>query len=106
MDINIIRRLFQQDAFVITNHMMNRMTQRSISMDEVRDTIMTGKIIEEYPNRRPYPRCLIVRSLRQMRPIHVVVGVSEDALYLVTAYVPDPNRWSNDFERRENHNEE
>lgn len=33
-------------------------------------------------------------------PIHVVCGIHEDELWLITAYHPNPIEWSNDYRNR------
>ena len=46
---------------------------------------MHGEIIEEYPNDFPYPSCLILGKTTDNRIIHVVVGMNDTKLYLITA---------------------
>jgi hypothetical protein len=58
--------------------------------------------VEEYPTGRMEPSVLILQRDR-IGPIHVMWGVPKATgtpAVLVTAYRPDPERWSPDFTRR------
>ncbi|MBI4588106.1 MAG: DUF4258 domain-containing protein [Candidatus Rokubacteria bacterium] len=61
----------------------------------------TGEIIEEYPEDRPYPSCLILGPAAG-RPLHVVCApvTAERKLALITVYQPDPDRWDPERRRR------
>lgn len=102
MTIETVRNVLENGHFYVSGHAMKRMEERNISMEEIEDAILHGKIIEDYPNDFPFPSCLILNCLLRGKPLHIVVGVNvtEMQMHLVTAYRPDPARWSDDFERR------
>lgn len=89
-DMEEIRRRCADDLIVMTEHVKLRMDQRGISRREIVEAIMTGEIIEEYPDDYPHPSCLILGCTIAGRYIHVVVGIDAAMLYLITAYEPDP----------------
>lgn len=68
---------------------------------EVYEAVLSGEVIESYPNDVPYPSCLIYGHTRKGRPIHVVCAYSESEglSVIITAYEPDPKKWL-DFTRR------
>lgn len=72
-----------------------------IKEEEVFEAVLTGKIIENYPEDEPYPSCLIYGRTSENRPLHVICAYSdEDKLaIIITAYQPHPDRWV-DFSRR------
>jgi hypothetical protein len=82
-------------------HAVQRMFERQISVEDVRDVLETGETIESYPADTPYPSRLVL-GWRQGRPIHVVVAdnVQENELIVITVYEPDPALWEPDFKRR------
>lgn len=68
---------------------------------EVAEAVASGRIIEDYPDDKPYPSCLIFGRTDAGRPIHVVCayGGEEDHTVIVTVYHPHPQRWI-EYERR------
>ncbi len=66
-----------------------------ISESEVRESINSGEIIEEYPKDRPYPSFLIYGRTSENRPLHVVCApvVEEGVLIIITVYEPNPDLW-------------
>ena len=57
--------------------------------------IAKGEVIEDYPDDYPYPSCLILGE-----GIHIVAGIGDDMLWLITAYRPDLDQWSDDLKTR------
>lgn len=100
MDINTIRELCEDKTIEVTGHMLLRFQQRNISYEEIKQVIQYGEIIEEYPNDYPYPSCLIFGMTIHERVLHVVIGIGESKLWLITAYEPEPKQWSEDFRKR------
>ena len=83
-----------------TNHILLRLFQRGISIDDVTYVLETGEIIEHYPEDYPHPSYLIFGVTVKNAWLHVVCGISIDVLYLITAYYPDPERWETDGKTR------
>ncbi|MBI5498067.1 MAG: DUF4258 domain-containing protein [Deltaproteobacteria bacterium] len=60
-------------------------------------------MIEDYPAvHRPLPDCLVLGWAAAGAPVHAVVAVDKasNRVVIVTAYRPDPMRWSDGFTRR------
>ena len=76
------------------------MFQRKIIADEIIEAILNGQIIEEYPDDYPHPSCLILGVTIQKRLLHIVVGVTDTKLWIITVYEPNPNKWINNFTKR------
>ena len=72
-----------------------------IKEKEVYGAVLSGKIIESYPDDAPYPSCLINGRTSKNRPLHIVCAYSkaDDIVIIITVYQPTPEKWI-DFERR------
>ena len=84
----------------MTRHVLDRCIKRGIKYSDIKNCLMSGEIIEHYPDDYPYPSCLILGVTIGSEKLHVVVGLSEDRIWIVTAYYPDPERWALDFRKR------
>ena len=82
-------------------HAVNQMSRpdRMISTKEVRDTVLFGEIIEEYPDDQRGQSCLVFHT-KENRVIHVVCAPKTEYLAIITAYLPAPEQWSSDFKVR------
>jgi hypothetical protein len=100
MNIDSIKKLCRSGALRWTNHIFVRLLQRGISMDDVESCLESGEIIEQYPDDYPYPSCLVLGLTVNKKHLHIVCGVGDGELWLITAYYPDLNEWSDDFKAR------
>lgn len=73
---------------------------RMITTAEVEIVVTTGELVEDYPEDIRGHSCLLLGFGEGNRPIHVACSPKEDYLAIITAYLPDPTRWSPDFKRR------
>lgn len=61
--------------------------------------ISNGEIIEQYPDDYPFPSCLI-RGIADNKVLHIVTSISDEIMYVITAYIPDALRWDHEFRIR------
>jgi len=99
-----LQRCFREIRVLYTQHARREMRDEPfghILEVEVYETILSGEIIEAYPDDTPYPSCLVFGRTRRGRPIHAVCAhvPEEDRAIIITVYEPDPDRWI-DFRRR------
>lgn len=73
--------------------------ERLISTGEVKDVVLHGDILEDYPDDVRGHSCLLM-GFPGGRPVHVVCSPRADYLAIITAYLPDLAKWSPDFRRR------
>lgn len=85
----------------MTAHGKQRAKQRRITRGDIQEVLSSGDVIERYPNDTPRPSYLMV-GWRGERPLHVVAADDPAAreTVIITAYEPDPQKWSADFKRR------
>lgn len=101
IDIKELRALAVDiDNFIITKHMAVRFKERGIKMGFVRNALMNGEIIEQYPDDYPFPSCLILGCTNEERAMHICIGLGGGKLWVITAYYPDTNEWEDDLRTR------
>ena len=88
MQIEEARAYCSNDTLVLTEHLLTRMRQRQIKVQDIIHTIENGEIIEQYPSDFPFPSCLI-----NGENMHIVCSIGEGRLYIITAYRPSPEQW-------------
>lgn len=99
MDIQPIQQIARQANLVFTEHAIRQMARRSISVDEVSEAILSGEIIEDYPDDKYSPSCLILGSTQRGRVLHVQCS-APPRVRVVTVYQPDADEWIQDRIRR------
>ena len=98
-----INKLIVSGQVRISDHGYEELADDGLYAREVIEGISSAEVIEEYPE---YPKgsCILVKQLDSLgNIIHVVWGIPKgqpSPVVLVTAYRPDPKRWSVDFTRR------
>ena len=89
-----IREKIQQGQFEYTQHAVDQSIIRHISVQELREAIEKSEIIEDYPDDKYGPSCLILGFTRNNRPIHIQCSYpSRPLIRIVTLYQPDPQLW-------------
>lgn len=98
LTIEELQKICIPENIIITMHAAKRIEQRGILLKDIIDCIMTGEIIEQYPDDYPYPSCLVLG--RKNKPLHTVVGTNGSQLWIVTAYYPSADKWMDDLKTR------
>lgn len=76
------------------------MNRRDILISDIKTAINNGKIIEYYYEDYPFPSCLILGKDKKNNTIHIVCGLSDNFIYMITAYYPDNEEWEEDMKTR------
>lgn len=100
IDINRLKEYAEQHKMFMSQHASNRCEQRNISKKDIKNCILTGEIIEQYPGDFPWPSCLIYGYTADNKTVHVVVSDSGEASKIITAYIPDTETFEPDLKTR------
>ncbi|MEG5139646.1 MULTISPECIES: DUF4258 domain-containing protein [unclassified Microcoleus] len=104
--IEKIRVKIVKNDFELSQHAVNQSIVHRIRVQELREAIMTGEVIEEYPDDKYGPSCLIFGFTIANRPLHVQCSYpSRPLVKIITLYEPDRKIWL-DFKLRINQNEQ
>jgi hypothetical protein len=92
--IEKIRVKIVKNDFELSPHAVNQSIVRRITVQELREAIMAGEVIEEYPNDKYGPSCLIFGFTIANRPLHVQCSYpSRTLVKIITLYEPKPKIW-------------
>ena len=92
MDIRPIQAKIRTGNYRFSEHVVKRMMKRAIDRHEVEEAILAGEIIEEYPDDKYAPSCLIYGITRTGRVLHVQASLPP-LVVIVTSYEPKPEEW-------------
>ena len=99
--IEAIQEKVSANAFEFSQHAVDQTILRHINVQEIREAIGTGKVIETYPDDKYGPSCLVLGFAANGKAIHVHCSYpSRPLVKIITVYEPDPNEWIGHEQRR------
>ncbi len=83
-------------------HATQRMFERDISGEDVRNVLHAGWVIEKYGDDYPFPSVLACGADEGGRMLHVVASFdpATKIVYIITTYIPSVQKWGDNFTRR------
>lgn len=100
MDLTRLREVVRQNKYMIKQHAKQRMGERQIKDNEIVDVILDGEIIEENPTAHPFPKCLLMKFVRNNEPLYVSVAFDGEHAYIITVHWYDPEKWIDPWTRK------
>lgn len=99
--IEQIRKQLFSGQFEFSRHAFKRAVERNISDVEIQQAGVKAKIIEDYPDDKYSPSCLLLGFTEAQRPLHLQVSFADsDLVKIITLYEPDATEWYNYEQRR------
>ncbi len=93
--IEDIRKKIKANEFEFSKHAVDQSIIRKISVSEVREVILQkSELIENYPDDKYGPSCLILGYTDENRPLHIHCSYpSRIVIKIITLYEPNPGKW-------------
>jgi len=98
-----IGELVSTGRFRVSAHGFEELASDDISLAELVEGMPSAVPVEEYPDYHKGPCILVLLRQGDGSAVHALRGVAmnaPDIATLITAYRPDPARWTEDFVRR------
>ncbi len=101
MDLYRMRTTLRNSRIEWQRHALERMTVRGIRRSDALEVLLTGELIEDYPDGQPFPSGLFLGWIGS-RPLHVLAALDagSDRVFIITAYEPDLAHFEPDFKTR------
>jgi Domain of unknown function (DUF4258) len=101
--LQAVLELVMRQEVVVSDHGYDELAADDILVHDILMGVSEATVIEDYPTYYKGPCVLVLQKDQQGQPVHVVWGIPYNASSTavgVTAYRPNPTRWTADFLRR------
>ena len=94
-----VRQCLTDGRVSFTQHARFEMAEESMSVEEITQAISNALLVENYPDHRRGPCCLLSGETEQRRPIHLVCTPGSPDVIVITVYEPILPKWIDPFTR-------
>ncbi len=98
-DIEWIIEKTRSSQYYFSKHGDTERQNDNLTVEEVEEALIEGRIPEQYPDTGRGESCLVVGFTKTGKPIHIVCGKRTDTLSIIIVYLPAPPKFKNPFER-------
>ena len=98
-----VRGLIAEGKVLISEHGYDELTADGLLARELVEGVEAAEVIEDYPSYPKGPCVLLLQQTQDGHSVHAVWGLPAghtSPAVLITAYVPDPEKWETGFKRR------
>ncbi|MCH8012092.1 MAG: DUF4258 domain-containing protein [Candidatus Marinimicrobia bacterium] len=85
----------------VTQHAQQGMVEENVYMNEVFEAIASSDILENYPEHRRGPCCLLSGTTKDGKSLHIVCTTEQPVLIIITVYRPKQPKWVTPTQRRQ-----
>ena len=78
----------------LSRHALQRAVAEEISLDEIRQPLLSGMIVEDYLEHSRGPCCLVYGRTETGRDLHVVITSTLMPVLVITVYEPRAPFWT------------
>ena len=98
MDLGDIQEKIENGRFRLSLHAELEAETDNLNIAQIVEAILNGKILEQYDDTGRGHSCLIVGFTDEV-PIHIVCGMRDDNVIIVTVYEPGPPKFLDPWTR-------
>lgn len=98
-ELDWIQSCVRSGAYLYSRHGDRERQADGLSLAEVEEAIMAGRILEYYPDTGRGPSWLVAGFTQAGKPAQVVCGRMGEKMVIVTVYIPTPPKFKHSFER-------
>lgn len=98
-DHETLKQAFRDKRYILTDHASDRAIKRDIDDFEIEEAVIAGEMIEDYPDDKYGPSCLILGATKSGRSLHVQVSYPP-RVKVITVYEPSLDQWQEDLRTR------
>jgi len=91
--LQIIQSAVETHQVKISLHATQEALADEITRPEILETLLSGVVLEDYPDWWLGASCLLYGKTQQGRAIHIVSSYHSMPITIVTVYVPKPPKW-------------
>jgi hypothetical protein len=104
MDREKLKKAIKHGNIEWQRHALERMFERGMSRETVMEVLLSGEVIEDYPDDKPFPSALILGRIGE-KTFHVVAALdsASEWCFVITAYKPDLDHFEADYKTRRQH---
>ena len=101
LDLAILREAVTQGRIQWRKHVLQKLAERGIQQQAVREVLLHGERIRDYTEDRPFPSALFL-GYTGGKPLHVVASYDEvnKEAFIITAYEPSLDVFEPDYRTR------
>ena len=96
-----LRAQAAKDAIRVSLHAHQEMAEESIVYADVQAVLSVPQILENYPDHKRGPCCLVCGQTSTGRCVHVVCTTALELAIIITVYEPRPPKWISPYVRGE-----
>ena len=100
-DLAVFRAAVVSVSIEWRKHVLQKLAERGIPQQAVRDVLLQGERIREYADDKPFPSALFLGYISG-KPLHVVAACDETSrqAFVITAYEPSLEIFEADYRTR------
>jgi len=100
-DLSVFREAVVEGRIEWRKHVLQKLAERGVSQQSVRDVLLQGERIREYADDKPFPSALFLGYVCG-KPLHVVAAYDEknSRVFVITAYEPALEIFEADYRTR------